>query len=348
MTIINRYKKYSVLLCLALMSLSCEEEFLHYRTEIPVIEQDSTFAIREMIGNQKLDIIWVIDNSGSMAPYQQKVIQNTSAFILPFSQNKFSLDWKMGLLSTDFNDSPYVGFGANDFLNPRVPSIVSKFQAAVGRLGTLGDGCERGFSPVTKALRANPGFLRKDSTLAFIFVTDAPEQSERTGFQCPAQPNIIYRTVPEFNRDLMQIHGTLKTVVSYGIFGSLDFGCSSANTGEEVWNYKGSRYEEFFKSVGVSKTYSLCKDDFGVALADIGKDLVKRVESPRIYLNQRPVADTIRVFYKSAELNSGPLAQGGVWAYDFQLNAIVFHDLSFAKEDNAAVDVQFDVDHSTD
>jgi hypothetical protein len=341
-------KNSSFAIALLFTLTSCREEFMHYRQDLPKKEEDRKYAVKELVGNQQVDIVWVIDNSGSMGPYQQQVKQNTNAFIAPFSKNTFKLDWKMGLISTDVRDGPYIGFSPTDLLNPTRAGIVGAFQSAVGRLGVNGDGCERAFSPIMKQLTQYPGFLRKNSMLALVFVTDAPEQSDTRNYNCPTSPT-TYPMVQDFNKDLALKKGDkdLSQVVAYGIFGALDLGCQT-NSSETPWNFKNSRYEQFLNSVGASKTYALCRDDFGNALAEIGKDLVKRVEQPKIFLSKRPILDSLRVFYKGNELIHGISGQGGFWSYDYRQNAIIFHDLSFATEDNASVDVQFDEDQSID
>ena len=47
----------------------------------------------------KVDIVWVIDNSGSMSSIQQSVIQNANLFIQEFTKIR-GLDWRMALVST--------------------------------------------------------------------------------------------------------------------------------------------------------------------------------------------------------------------------------------------------------
>jgi len=104
--------------------------------------------------------------------------------------------------------------------------------------------------------------------------------------------------------------------------------------------YAGSVYEQFTALVP-GKNYVLCSADFGKNLADLGKDLVKRVQSPRIALTLRPQIETIRVRWRDKELPGGPQAQGGLWQYDFDLNAIVFHDLDFAPDENEEVVISY-------
>lgn len=80
-------------------------------------------------------------------------------------------------------------------------------------------------------------------------------------------------------------------------------------------------------------------------MADLGKDLVSRVSSPRIFLDYRPRPSTIRVLYRGREVQPGLPGSGGHWFYDQDLNAIVFHDLAFAPGDDESVEIRYDEDN---
>jgi hypothetical protein len=62
---------------------------------------------------------------------------------------------------------------------------------------------------------------------------------------------------------------------------------------------------------------------------------------PKIYLSNRPIAESLKVFYLGKELPAGQRAAGGYWIYDFDANAVLFHDLEFAKGDTEKVVVQY-------
>ncbi len=54
----------------------------------------------------------------------------------------------------------------------------------------------------------------------------------------------------------------------------------------------------------------------------------------------RPKPGTLFVRYKGQDLPGGPKEDGGYWFYDFELNAIVFHDLDFAPGDTEQVEIE--------
>jgi hypothetical protein len=279
------------------------------------------FVVREIVRAQA-DILWVIDNSGSMGKFQRKVIDNTSRFIQQFTQNAQYADWRIGLISTDSSQDPFLGFTPNDRLDMNTTDPVSKFQDAVDRLGIDGSGVETTYDSVLDALDAYPDFIRPGAILALIVVTDAEEQSRMAA--------------DEFLRRVHSKVGDPSRLIVYTVLGDGSSGCAT----DEFFHYPRSRYEEFVNK-SRAKLYSLCSD-FGVSLADIGRDIGRRMEAARLDLKQFPVINSIRVFYKDQELKGGPASQGGYWTYHLKQNAIVFHDLRFATGDFEKVRVTYE------
>lgn len=312
---------------LSLLSLtaltSCRDsDYLYYVETEKKVWIEASRSIKDLEPTD-VDILWVIDNSGSMGTYQQKVIQNTSFFMQEFTK-KASLRWRMGLISTDTDDLPYVGLSPLNRLDYTSPDPIPVFQAAVAQLGTSGDGYEKSFQPIMQHLSAYPDFQRTTAVLAIIFVTDAYEQSSVT--------------TQEFADWLATVRGTLKNVLSYGAFAASDLPCYPG-PGESGWNYTGSKYEEFL-SLTHGSYFPICHD-FGKNLAEVAKDIVRRAERPMIFLDVRPDRQTIEVYYEGKLLPGGPPEDGGFWVYDYERNALVFHDLSFAPGDQEKVTVRF-------
>ena len=284
-------------------------------------------SIKQLIGTNQLDILWVIDNSGSMRDHQQNVIRNMNKFITALT-NSSTLDWKSGLISTALVDAPYGGFVAGDEWYYNDPNVGQKMVNAVSRLGTGGDATERTFGPVLQALQRYPNFLRQGGALAIIVISDAPEQS-----QMPAD---------QFVQALSNFKGGLAGVYFYGFLNPRDW-CQPT---DDTWTWMGSPFQQVNTMVK-GKFYKLCDPDFAANLADLGKNLGEQVSKSRIYLTSVPRLDTIRVYYKNQELPGGPKAMGGQWMYRVDLNAIEFHDLSFAPGPNETVRLSFEVDDGT-
>jgi hypothetical protein len=143
----------------------------------------------------KVDILWAVDNTGSMGPKQQKVQNDFSVFMQHLTtpdENGNVPDYHLGVVTTDmFNpdQSGKLQNGAN-LAHPWIGldtcgggcDPVAAFKAAVN-VGTRGAGEPKGLLAAALALTpplstgANAGFLRPDATLIVIFVSDAEDTS---------------------------------------------------------------------------------------------------------------------------------------------------------------------------
>lgn len=314
-----------------------KDPFLYYsKPEKGSVTFDTN--VKEMIGANRVDLLWVIDNSGSMGPHQGNVIDNSALFMQDFIKN--GLQWKLGLISTSYNADPYYGFSQNQSLDYRTVDPVKVFQDSVRALGVSGDATERTFSPIVKALRSNPGFLRADTPLAVIVVTDAEEQSDESSYYGGwFAPSMAYAA---FLQEFRTLIGARPYYV-YGIYNANDLGCTD-RFDDLPWSYAGSPYELFHQGANASGAFALCTPNFGKTLARIGQDIVQRVVRSEIRLKHRPKERTIQVLHKGALIRGGKREEGGYWMYDYGKNAIVFSDLSFADGDTESVSIQYSPD----
>src|SRR5690606_5745771 len=117
-----------------------------------ILADTDTFVQSTNSFNNKLDILWVIDNSGSMAPYQQNLSDNFTAFINNFIT--LGYDFRMAVITSDAWLADYyssqagrAAFKSNSghsILTPDTPNLTSAFSANVLQ-GTGGYGDERAF-----------------------------------------------------------------------------------------------------------------------------------------------------------------------------------------------------------
>ena len=307
---------------LGLMACQRPSDYLYVHPEPPKFK--AQVKVKELIGTNQLDILWVIDNSGSMSSHQQNVIANMDRFITSLTA-KSSLDWRSALISTSIADDPYAGMKKGTELVYSDPDVARKFKAAVANLGTSGDATEQTFDPVVKALTNYPQFLRPTAALAIILISDAPEQSKMD--------------VVSFIQFLQRAKGNLTSIYFYGFLNPSDW-CPSTDS-DFAW--AGNPFEKLNKQLK-GQIYKLCDPNFSNNLSDLGKNLGQELTSFRIYLKDIPRIDTMKILYKGNELKAGGPEEGGVWTYRIDVNAIEFSDLSFAPGLNESVDVHFDVD----
>ncbi|MGA9520955.1 MAG: choice-of-anchor D domain-containing protein [Myxococcaceae bacterium] len=150
----------------------------------------------------KADVLFTVDNSGSMEKYQTSLANNFASFI-GYAQNA-NVDWQIGVTTTDIDLAeahPPPGPGAPDLpggvngrligdvdnpkiLNRNIPNVAELFRAKVN-VGLEGSTQEQGLEASLRAItpplsvNENAGFVRPDASLAVVLVTDARNQSEQ-------------------------------------------------------------------------------------------------------------------------------------------------------------------------
>ena len=204
----------------------------------------------------KLDIVWVVDNSGSMVPHQNSLAETTEGFLGKLLLNaKSKLDIRMGLLSTDIHDRPYSGFMPYVPANGLTPSrMLAQFQDGINRLGIDGNAMsEEAFRPLHFALTTY-SFLREDSKLVVIVISDEEEQGNMG--------------VGEFLSFLYSIRN-YDSLSTYGLF---DMSNLYGAKGEFA---KLSRYKTVIQATG-GTSFSI-HDSFGKSLAGIADHMITRL-----------------------------------------------------------------------
>ena len=283
---------------------SCERPTFVKEVDPPVLISKS-YAVQEFVRNYA-DIIWVIDNSGSMQEFQNAVIQNMDTFMDAFVQTARGANWRMGLISTDKTEMPYIGFTFYDYLDNNSIEPVERFNQAVRRLGTSGSSDEESFLPIERAITLYPNFLRENAKLFIIIVSDEREGGDET--------------VDDF-LDFVYSLKAPEDVAAYGVFEMPERGC-----GQE--KFIDSRYAEFIhKTNGL--VFPICSPNYGKGLSEFGSDIAKRTSYSRIRLPNAPVAETIEVIYQGKKIPIGTTEEGGYWKYNPVDNYIYFHNLDF-------------------
>lgn len=157
-----------------------------------LLEQAQSFSQETTYVQQKIDIIWMIDNSGSMASSQQKLRDNFQFFIQDFQQKNY--DFNIVVQTTDAWIDLYAGstsrrpwkstvFNGQTYsvLNKNTPNLTQVFQQ-LAMQGTGGSGDERAFASLADSLlyADNSSFRRPDAHLAVIIVSDEDDFSSNS------------------------------------------------------------------------------------------------------------------------------------------------------------------------
>ncbi len=275
--------------------------------------------------NPKVDILFVVDNSGSMESHQQRLSKNVEALTKSIDDNKV-IDYHIGVITTTMEDYYGSSFAGGRLVStPGGPKFVDR-NTVNGlqilkdylRVGTGGSSTEKFFQPIIAAVTPplinteNYGFLRNDAILVFIFITDTDDQSVN-----PLNGRDYAAT--DFVNAVVNIKGgDSKKVIPYGVVIPSSGIPTSGCTRDE---FSPAKLESVITSLAGFE-YNLCDSNYGANLDELGKDIATRVGKV-LYLTKRPVPSTIVVKIGNDIIPND--AKNG-WAYDPEKNAIIFGD----------------------
>jgi hypothetical protein len=233
-----------------------------------------------------VDILWVIDDSGSMANERKRLVANFSRFVQELTS--LAVDFQMGVTSILFDEGGRLR-GTTKIITTRtldpqaVFAVNTTFPPSRSRW-------EQGLrmtqyaltSPNTDATGANAGFLRPGAALAVIAVTNEDDQS--------------FGTTGYYARVLAALKGKgNENLVTFSVIGgTLPNGCVPPDEA----GFYGSSAEASFRYADVATRTggvigSICDASFEQTLIRIAQALntLKRV----FPLTLKPIANSIRV-----------------------------------------------------
>lgn len=229
----------------------------------------------------KMDIVFVVDNSGSMAQEQANLAANFPKFASIIDGYKTkggkSLDYRVAVTTSDAMDGRGGAFVASSsgcdsgpkrpWLERTDPSVVDFF-ACRAKVGTRGSGLERPLASLLLGLtdrvadgtnKANgASFLRDDALLAFVVLTDEdeflPAQSPFGGGSTSKLPATIAEFPPAFDKLKDGERGRWASAVIAG-----DKACSSLGLGSAA---EARELKAFTAQVGKNGVFaSICTGD---------------------------------------------------------------------------------------
>jgi hypothetical protein len=141
-----------------------------------------TDTFQQVANVPTLDVLMLVDNSGSMSDKQAALSQQVPAF-LQWAQAQ-GVDFHIGIVTTDMDNANESGRlqGAPTVLTPGTTNLAQVF-ASHTLVGINGSGDERGIDAILSALRpplvstTNAGFLRADAALGVLVLSDEEDYS---------------------------------------------------------------------------------------------------------------------------------------------------------------------------
>lgn len=255
--------------------------------------------------SNKVDILWVIDNSTSMQEEQDAVAAAADSFLTVVETA--DMDFHLGVISTDISDtnadagvllgSPNV-MSSDCLLDGDAGDCTYKtdFEQLVKR-GTDGDDQEKGLGAALAAVSPplidtyNAGFLRDDSLLMIIILSDENDCTDDGALGATATGENCYteydKLVPVSNlvRDLEDVKAETGGVVLNGIIGpDVADHCSDS--------VPGSRYQTAIEMLGGIEA-DICQDDYTENMSEFGLRATGILDT--FQLSKQADPDTIEV-----------------------------------------------------
>jgi len=270
--------------------------------EYDVVTTDNTDVFTQAPA-QAVDILLVVDNSGSMAPYQQKLGDSFDSFISYFVGA--NVDYHIAVTTTDSGYDPATHGAAGriigSVITPDTPDPQSAF-AGIVNVGTSGAGYEMGLQGAFLALTdplvhgTNADFLRDDASLSIIFVSDEEDASPQTDND---YINAFFAVKGQRARDVF--NASALTVTDESV-------CTAQ---EAASSYPGSRYVDVATQTH-GLTGNICAD--GVSFDNIVTDLSLNVSrlTDTFYLSDTPDPVTLQVSVNDVTIP----CDDGSWSYD--------------------------------
>jgi hypothetical protein len=262
-----------------------------------------TDTFKQMPAGGILDVLVVVDNSGSMDAEQKNLASKLSS-LLGAVQNS---DWQIGVVTTD---------PANPCLRGLIKkgdsNATAAFAAAVSP-GIAGTGAEQGVRTAAFGLGINESsdpsnpkvcstrWLRPDSSVAVLIVSDEDNCSttdNRGRNDCGSSP----WKAGNYLTDYLGSIRTLKTQAKiYGIIWVPNTSCSTAYS-------SGVEYQKIIDLTG-GVSGSICDDDYSQTLNKISTDVVGIIKS-QFSLKMTPDAGSAKVYVNDSLISSGYTLSG--------------------------------------
>jgi len=232
------------------------------------------------------DILWVVDNSGSMSGFQSRLSQNMTVF-MSFLNAGGDVDYRMGFITTDRHllVEPFID---NNTINASLAAVNT-----INGIGTNGSGNETGLQEALSALGhfySHGEFIRYDSTLIMIFISDEMDNSP-----LPSNDYIL---------DYLNFKPKEQIKV-YAVIGDYPAGCTTTNG---TWNINANFGLGYYDATQYfnGDWYSICDSDWSANMTNLAQDIT--VMSVFSLDEPDPIEDTIAVYINGQQLLTG-------WSY---------------------------------
>ena len=262
----------------------------------------------------KVDILWVVDDSGSMGDEQKALAYNFDVFIHEFLEKK--IDFQMAVTTTDSSNSKNGRWNCNPKLldaaaaKQSEKNFIKHFSHCI-KVGTKGSGREKGLHTSQSFIERydQKEWMRDDAYLVVVYVSDEQDQSAKK-----------VEEYVDFLMDQKKQKGLIKL---YSIV--------TKESTKYRWETLGTRYLEASQRTGGQTAH--IKNDFYKILRDMGGKIVNLLDS--FALSGQPHEDKIDIKVNGQNVISG-------YSYDNQSRSIKFLDGHIPNE-GAKIEISYSV-----
>lgn len=291
-------------------------------------------AFQGSVSNNKVDILWVIDNSGSMLTKQQNLANSFDSFAQVFLDKGF--DFHMAIITTDTRATPTGQAGEFQGATPVLTSTTANFSSTFKTnvvVGALGDAAAKSLDATELALGStllagtNANFLRSDAHLAIIYLSDADDDDSMEtkagllSFLDALKPDKFDVIARRYKKN-------------YTISGVVVDTSNTANTACAAPFEDGLTFKSLVTSTNGSLA-SICEADFSSGLTTLSNKIAEAITE--IPLSREPDSSTIAVTFNGTAVPND--ATNG-YTYDSSGIKIVFHGTSIPN-DNTTISINF-------
>ena len=254
-------------------------------------------------GEVSVDILFVVDNSGSMSANQTNLKNNFDSFIAVY--DTAGVDYNIAIITTD--SSSFIG----DIITSATADPVTEFNDQIDLVGWRGSAHEKGlwysYESTSGAGDAAPGsstgFFREPAKLVVVYVSDEQDWSHQTY----GSGGSATMTPSDYSAHLLSLKSSSHLVVAHGVAGDYPSGCST--NGHATF---GDGYYDVVSDLG-GTFMSICAEDWSVTMDTLARESLALLS---FELTETPFEETISVTVEGYVSSD--------WSYDELTNSVVF------------------------
>jgi len=248
-----------------------------------------------------LDVLFVVDNSGSMNIFQQELSSQMNSFMNVFEST--GSDYHLAVITTD--EARFRQYDGYSWIDSTHPSPVLWVQNVISSIGIRGSGMEKGIEMAKYALEgdAAPGnhYYRENATMVIIYVSDEPDHSQGGWISYTNFFDSFKLSI-----DLMR---------QFAVIGDYPGGCNFPYISSNRNIQFGAGYYDMTQRYN-GAWYSICAADWGQQMQNLANTVTTQI-SFAIDEND-PIESTISVTV------NGQLTYE--WVYEPSTNSVLFNE----------------------